>query len=300
MTATTRSLAPAKLNTTVLAVTDVQVNPANKARVIPHSGHLQPTVIVQTGSSYTVTCQAPIKSAYDLIGFAPLKLTALEVQETAYADGKVASGLAHSKWTLGAGATALAIIKGGSVDHDGILFVNIEIFCQSADGITPPLTRSDATALNTLAAVPVLHTMGPVEIAAGTRVDGATGHGFTTGLEFTILGNDGDLYPKVATVLVSEPRLTASYSDPVALIGAITGDLAGGAKTMVLNFRQVDASTGLASATSLSIATAVSRLVPTTISYGQGQVAQAGVEAYAVSSDGSTHPLTVNTADIAP
>lgn len=301
MTATIRSLAPLKINSTVLPVTDVSVNPGNRMQSIPHSGHLQPTVIVQTGSTPTITCRAPILAAYNLIGFAALSVTVLEVQETKYAAGVVASGSVHTKWSLASSATAKAIITGWSVDQDGIAFADIEIACESADGTTHPLSRSDTTALLTLAdASPLLHTMGPVEIPATSRVDGANSHGISTGLTFTTPGNDGDLYPQVVAVLTSQPSITGSYGDPVGLIGAITNDLAGDDKTCVTHFRQVDGTTGLASATTLSITTSVSRIIPTTISYGQGSVASAGFECQAVSSDGSTHPFTVNTGDTAP
>jgi hypothetical protein len=300
MPATVYSLAPCKLNTTVVPVERIGFSPGVLANPHQHSGNEYPTLVAIPGAVPRVTLTIPWRAAYDVLGLGINVLTAFEVYLAKFASLTRASGNVHTKWALSTSCTAAAIIMGASVNQDGVLMAEVEVYPLSNDGVAHPLTRTDNNALPSLASQPVLHTLGPMSIN-GTVVPGLQSASLDLGQRLQVDRTDGASYPILATRIDAAPRVSGTHADPVGLfarLGSLLGvDLTSNA---VAYFRQLSAA-GLVDtgATAVSITVASGRVVPLEVADSQGSVATIGLDVHGLSST-ATHPFAVSVSATAP
>lgn len=301
MPAVVYSLAPAKFNTTVVPVERIGFSAGVIANPHQHSGNEYPTLIAIAGAVPRVTLTVPFRAAYDVLGLGINVLTAFEVYLAKFASLTRASGSVHTKWALSASCTAAAIITGASVNQDGLLMAEVEVYPLSNTGRAHPLTRSDNNALPSLASQPILHTLGPVSID-GTVIPGLQSSSLELGQRLQTQRTDGSDYPTLAVRVDAAPRIQATHADPVTMYNQL-GSLLGAniASGVVAYFRQHAASTGVidTGATAVSITVASGRIVPLEVPAGQGSVATLGLEVHGLST-GATHPFAVSVSATAP
>lgn len=291
------SLAPAKINSTVLAVGNLRVSPAVAKAVTRHSGNEFPSIITIPGAAPRVRFQTPFGPAYTLLGLKALEVTTLDVAMASFAAGlRQTSG---RKFGLSTNATAFVYIRSVAVPPRGIAWAEIECVYLSADGLLHPVTPATAT-LPVLAAEPQLHTAGPSSLNGTVRA-GAVGFTFDLNSEVVdgINGEPGDglLYPTVAQYLGGAPSITVEHGDPVSILtdlGLVGANISANA---VHYLRAYDATTQLALATGLILTIANGRITPLDFGADSGRVATTG---YVVDglSVGATHPIVITTGAI--
>lgn len=300
MPAVVYSMAPAKLNTTVVPVERIGFSAGIIANPHQHSGNEYPTLVAIPGATPRITLTIPFRAAYDVLGLGINVLTAFELYLAKFASLTRASGSVHTKWALSASCTAAAMITGASVNQDGLLMAEVEVYPLSNNGTTHPLTKTDNNALPSLAAQPTLHTLGPMSIN-GTVVPGLSTAGLELGQRMEVQRTDGAPYPILAVRVDAAPRITASHADPVTMynqLGSIMG--ADITANVVAYFRQLTAA-GLVDtgSTAVSVTVASGRVVPLEVADSQGQVATLGVEVHGLSSS-TTHPFAMSVSATAP
>lgn len=301
MVATLSSLAPAKLNSTVVPVKSIGLAPGLISAADRHSGNLYETLVKTSGAEPRVTLNMPFKAAYDVIGLSVLKLTAFEVYAAKFEDYNRSASSVHSKWALSTSATAVAMITGWTVDLDRDLLAVVEVVPLAASAAAHPLTRSDSNALPTLASQPVMHTLGPMSIN-GTVYPGLAAAGGDLGQNLRVLRHDGDRYARNAGLIGGSPRMTARMRDPVTLDGVVSLLGVNLSSNFVQYFRQYDATTGLVtgdSGTGISITCASGRAEAGDISLTDQDVAEMGLNVIGLSTS-STHPFAISTAATVP
>jgi hypothetical protein len=299
MPATVYSMAPCKINTTVIPVERIGFSAGIIANPHQHSGNEYPTLVAIPGATPRVTLTVPFLFAYGMLGLGINVLTGFEVYLAKFASLTRASGSVHTKWALTASCSAAAIITGASVNQDGILMAEVEVYPLSNNGTTHPLTRTDNNALPSLAAQPTLHTLGPMSIN-GTVYPGLTTAGVELGQRLEVQRTDGALYPILAVRVDATPRITATHADPVAVHGILGLTGVNLTSNLVAYFRAMDTA-GLVStgADAVSITVASGRVLPLEISTAQGQVATIGLEVTGLSST-ATHPFAMSISATAP
>lgn len=302
MPATLSSLSPAVLNATTVPVKSVGLTPGIISATDRHSGNLYETLHKTSGAEPRLTLNMPFKAAFDLIGFGILKLTAFEFYLAKFTDYIRSAASEHTKWSLSASATGVAMISGWSVDLDGDLLATVEIIPLAASATAHPLTKSDSNALPALGSQPVMHTLGPCSIN-GTVRPGLRSAGGDLGQNLRPIRSDGDLYARNAGYLGGTPRMNATCTDPITIAGITTLlglNLSGGG--FIQYFRQYDVTTGVVtgdSGTGISITAASGRLQPVDISAADQDVATLGLTVSGLSSS-STHPFAVSVAATVP
>ncbi len=187
-------------------------------------------------------------------------------------------------------------------DLDGDLLAVVEVVPLAASAAAHPLTKSDSNALPTLASQPTMHTLGPCSIN-GTVRPGLRSAGGDLGQNLRVIRSDGDTYPRNAGYLGGSPRMTASNSDPITLVGitSLFGlNLTGGG--FVQYFRQYNATTGEVTGdagTGISITAATGRIEPTDLSVSDQDIPSLGLQVTGLS-DSSTSPFVVSVAATVP
>lgn len=300
MPAIVYSLAPAKLNSTVVPVERVGFSPGVIANPHQHSGNEYPTLVAIPGATPRITLTIPFRAAYDVLGLGISALTGFEVYLAKFGSLTRLATSTHTKWALTTDCTAAAIITGASVNQDGLLMAEVEVYPLSNNGTTHPLTRTDNNAMPTLSAQPTLHTSGPLSIN-GTVIPGVASYGIDLGQRLEVQRTDGALYPLLAVRVDAAPKLTATHADPVTMINAL-GSLLGAniSSNVVAYFRQL-ATSGITDtgATAVSITVASGRVLPLEVTSAQGQVATMGLEVHGLSSS-ATHPFAMSVSATAP
>lgn len=301
MPATVYSLAPARLGSTVIPVERIGVSAGVIANPHQHSGNEYPTLVAIPGATPRITLTSPWRAAYDVLGLGMNVLSTMDVYLAKFASLTRASGSVHTKWGLTASCSAAAIITGASVNQDGLLMAEIEIYPLSNNGTTHPLTRTDNNAMPSLASQPILHTLGPASIN-GTVIPGLTSAGLELGQRLDVQRTDGALYPLLAVRIDAAPRLSATHADPVSLYAQL-GSMLGADITsnFVAYFRQHNATTGVidTGSSAVSITVAAGRILPLEVIDAQGQVATLGIDVHGLSS-GAAHPFAVSVSATAP
>ncbi len=264
------SLAPLKLNSTVLAVSNLTVSPEIMAAGNRHSGNMFPSVLTVAGATPQIRFKTPWQEAYTLIGVgvAPLKCTTVEIYMAKFVDAARSSSSVHARYALATSpgaALGFATIQGASVDQNGVLMADVKIALTSYDGMTHALLRSDNNALPTLAAEPVLYSLGPIKVN-GTVISGESSASMEMGVSDQSIPSDGDLYPRTYGVLGYDRGLTVNFADGAsawASLGLLGTNITA---NVVQYFRQYDATTQSKLTTGLSLTIASGRIVPDTIS----------------------------------
>lgn len=296
-----RSLAPMRVNTTVIPVADVQVPPEVASEAFRHSGGEFASALVVPGAAPRVRYRTPAKVALDLIGLKALRATATDLHFAKFTDGIRDSGSAHTKYGLAVGATAFHFIRSISVADRGIAWADCEAILCSADGMTHPIAAPTLVALPTLVSQPSLHTLAPVSIN-GTAIGGVLGWSLDNAPEIMvgIDGNPGDglLYPTIATYLGASPTIEVAHGDSVGLLATLgmTG-LAVNGSTFKAWLRDYDATNHVALATGLSFTVASGRMIPVDYGADSGRLARGGLRIQGLST-GATHPVVTATGTV--
>jgi hypothetical protein len=301
MPASLYSLAPCKLNTTVVPVERIGLSAGIIANVHQHSGNEYPTLVAIPGATPRITLTIPFRAAYDVLGLSLVSLTGFEIYLAKFASLVRSASSVHTKWALSSSCTAAAMITGLSVNQDGLLMADVEVTPLSNTGMAHPLTRTDNNALPALASQPILHTSGPMSIN-GTVVPGLQSFGVDLGQSLSVQRTDGAMYPIVAARVDARPKISATHADPVGMYAQLASMLGANiTANAVAYFRQYDATTGVvdAGATAVSITVASGRVMPLEVATEQGGVATVGVDVHGLSA-GATHPFAVSVSATAP
>ncbi|MBA3622960.1 MAG: hypothetical protein H0W48_00520 [Methylibium sp.] len=294
------SLAPIKLNSTVLATLDLQLPPDVQAEAFRHSGNEFASAIVVPGATPRVRFRTPFKPAYDLIGLKGLPLTVFDVHLAKFSSGFRSSGSDHPKLSLNTSAQAFAYITRVACADRGIALAEVEVVVLSSNGMANPLSAITTGALPSLAAQPSLHTLGTT-VVNGSTIAGGTGFSWDFGPEISLgldgAPGDGLLYHTAASYLGGAPMLDVEHGDPISAltnIGYLGSALTG---NFVQWLRTYDAATKVALATGLSLTVADGRVLPADIGAGNGRVATGGIRCMPTSTSG-THPVVVSTGTV--
>jgi hypothetical protein len=300
MAATLSSMAPIQINSTVLPVESYGLSLGIIAEIHEHSGGIYPTAERISGAVPRITARIPFRAAYDLIGLTILEATTVDCYMTKYGALIPTAGSTHPKLALTTSCKAAVHITGASVDPDGMLFADVEIFPLSTAGVAHPLTYTQTNALPSITQ-PVRHTLGPWS-HNGTVLPGVTGYGIDFGQRVEVTRHDGDPYAIAALRNGGQPRFSIAHADPFALLNSLT--LTGSDITAndVLYFRQYNATTGVidTGATAISMTIGKGRVKPLEVTNAQGQISTIGVEIAALSTDGTSAPIVVATNATAP
>lgn len=297
--ATLWSCAPCKINTTVLAVESISLSAEVAAIVHQHSGNEYPTLIAVPGAAPRMRLKTFFHDAWTLIGGGVLRATVLEMYLAKFTSLARDTGAAHTKIALASSAVAAIYISGASVSEDGILMADVDIVPLSADRITHPLALTNSVSLPTLAAQPVLHTMGSVKFN-GSVIVGAVSSGVDFGVQYESVRTDGALYADVGLRVGAAPKCSAEIVDPQAALTSLGMLGTAISSSTALYFKRFDATTGVCgTANAVSITIASGRVHPDETPTDDRKVARQTISLFGTSST-STHPFTVSLVDTAP
>lgn len=264
------SLAPAKLNSTVLAIRNLRISLAVDANPFRHSGNLYPSILTVPGGQPMVTFQTPFFPAYTLMGMGngALKLTVFEAYLATFADSVRQPGAVHTKYhlnTVPGAATGFAYITGASVDNNGVLMADIMVALISFDGMANPLLRVDNVSIPTLAGEPALHTLGPIEVN-GTVIGGVSQAGIDTGYQTQFLKTDGDMFPRNFACLGADRTMSVQFKDALTAWDELTLLGVAISANVIQYFRSYSAPNQVKLTTGMSFTMASGRIVPDTLS----------------------------------
>lgn len=273
------SLSPLKINSTVLAVSNLRFSPDVQVSSFRHSGNIYPSVIAVPGAQAKVTFSTPFWAAYGLIGVAaaPLKCTVVEIYLAKFTDATRSASTDHAKYALASSpgaALGFATITGARVEQNGILMADVQIQFTSYDGMTHPLLRTDAGTLPTLSSEPLLHSLGPTTINSTTYA-GESSAMLDMGVQDQALATDGDLYPRSYCVTGYNRLLSIGFSTPATIWSALGMTGAAITANIVQYFREYDATTQIKKATGLSLTIASGRITPDAMSVDSLGIANA-------------------------
>lgn len=298
MTMTIASLAPIKINSTVIAVKDVQFSPDIAYMAEQHSGYEFPSLGVVPGAAPRIRFKTPLTGAYSLIGMKLLIGTTFELYFATFASGLRQSGANHKKLNLNTSATVCAYIVGGSVGQNGVVWVDVEVVGLSADGVVNPFQITASVSLPTLSSEPQLHTMGPYALN-GTRKDGASNLGFQTNVQLATTLNDGDSFPRSVGWMGAAPELAIEHQDALTVLGDLGLTGLNLVTSAAIFFCGIDPTTQLRQTTGFSFTVSSGRALPGPVTLNQGQLPRQGIMIKPLSAT-STHPLVVATAATVP
>lgn len=297
------SLAPIRLNSTVLATADLAVPLEVASEAFRHSGNEFASALVVPGAAPRVRFKTPFKPAYDLIGFKGLPVTVLDVYFAKFVASIRDAGSTHAKYSLASSAEGLAYITSISVSNRGIAMAEVEVVLLSSDGMVHPFAAVTTAALPSLGSQPALHTLGVASIN-GTHIGGAMS--VTVDLAPDIMvgvdgaPGDGLLYPTVAAYMGGSPAIEVEHGDPITLLATLglTG-VAVGASTFKQWFREYDstAHVTLATGVSLTIASGAGRVIPIAPGSDNLGLAKGGFRIEGLAATG-THPLVLGTGTV--
>ncbi len=293
------SMAPVKLNSTVMAASDVRLMPNNAMQTFRHSGNLFDSIAAFSGGVPRISFKTPVKDALSTIGTGLLALTTFEVFAAKFSNStfiRLATST-HTKWAATSGC---AYISGWSVGQNGVCMADVEVVVFSSDGATHPLTRSDANAMITVASEPLLHTLGPLSVN-GSVITGLNQISVSMGHTLDVRVSDGDLYPRNAALLAGSPSISGEHLDPLTLLTTL--NLAGvniNGSSVIAYWKSFDATTQVVStANSISVTMASGRIAVEDMSEGQNNANKSSIRVSPLSTS-TTHPLVISTAASAP
>lgn len=297
-----RSLAPMRINTTVIPVAALQVPPEVATEAFRHSGNEFASALVVPGAAPRARWRMPAKTAYDLIGLKFLKATVLDLHFAKFIDGIRDNTATHTKYALATNAVAMVYIHRFSVADRGIAWADCEAIFLSADGMVHPIAAPTTVALPTLASQPSLHTAGTAVINT-VAVPGSMEAAIELApqVQVGIDGSPGDglLYPTVAAYLGAAPAIEVGHADPIALLAqlGLTGVAAAGASGFDLWLRDYDSTNQVALSTGVRFRIASGRIVPVDFGADTGRVMRSGLRCEGLSGS-TTHPIAVSTGSV--
>jgi hypothetical protein len=292
------SSSPCKLNTTVMAATDLRLSANIASQVYQHSGNLFPSVAVLSGAIPRIAFKTPIKDALTVIGTGLLALTNLDFMLAKFSNSTFikATTSVHTKWNASSGC---AYISGWSIGQGGICLADVDVVPLSTDGTTHPLTRSDNNAMLTLSSEPILHTLGPLSVN-GSVITGLNQLSVAMNHTLDVRVSDGDLYPRNAALLAGSPTITGEHLDPATLLTTLSLIGVNISANVIAYWKSFDVTTQIVStANSVSAAIASGRIVAENIDAGQNNPAKSAIHVIPLSST-ATHPLVTSIAATAP
>lgn len=292
-------MSPLKINSTVLAVQNVQFSPEIAYSGFQHSGNEFASIGVCPGGKPMVKFRTPFLAAYNLIGLKLLVATTLEVYFATFSAGLRNSGSAvNTKLGLNTSCTACAYITGASAGQNGILMADVEVIGLSTTGALHPFLETGTVSLPTLGSEPQLHTMGPFALNA-SRLDGATTSGFTNGIQLSVPLNDGDSFPRTIAWMGAAPRLQVAHQDALQIVTSLGLLGTNIATSLAVFFAGIDPTTQLRQTTGVSLTITSGRVNPGPVQFALNQPASIGITGEALSAT-ATHPIAVATAATLP
>ncbi len=292
-------LGPLKLNSTVLAVNNLELPHDVASEAFRHSGNEFASVLTVPGAAPRISFSTPFYEAYALIGLKSLKITVAEIYFAKFVDAVRQSGGVHRKYSLAASAVGHAYIKSVSVAQRGILMAEVEVVFLSSDSMTHPLSSSDAGTLPTLSGEPQLYTLGPIGIN-GTNYGSNTQCGLQLGASMSADATDGSLYPTVAAYHGGDPIISVDYNDPATINGAIGQTGTNLTSNFVQYFKPYNATTHVATlASSLSLTIASGRIIPEPWNAGNLAMSRGSARIIGLSTS-ATHPWVIATGASSP
>ncbi len=292
------SAAPVKLNSTVMAATDIKLSPNIANQVYQHSGNLFPSSSILSGAIPRLTFKTPIVSALTTIGTGILALSNLDFMLAKFSNSTYArlATSTHRKWNAALGA---ACVTGWSVGQNGICMADVEVVPLVADGVTHPLTPTDNNAMMILASEPLLHTLGPLSVN-GTVITGLNQLSVSMGHTIDVRVSDGDLYPRNAALLAGAPSITGEHLDPVTLISALSLIGVNISASVIAYWKSFDATTQIVSVSnSISATIGLGRIFANDVDANQNNPAKASISVVPLSTT-TTHPMVISTSATAP
>ncbi len=291
-------MSPLLLDTTKLAIQDLEFTPDIVSNPFRHSGNEFPSVGVLPGGRPAMRFKTPFVAAFNYISLKAKLATAAEIYFATFANGLRQSGANHAKLSLNTSAKAFNWISGASVRQNGLLMADVTTMFLSSDGVANPLVYSaSGNTLPVLSAEPQLNTLGPIG-RNGTRKDGAANLGFANNCIIVSPVNDGDKFPKTATLFGAEPKFMVEHQDPMLMLTDL--GLEGEAITsMALFFAGIDPNNGRRQTTGVSLTATLGHRYPGSFKWALNDPASVGIVADLLSIDG-THPIAVNTAATLP
>jgi hypothetical protein len=297
-----RSLAPLRINSTVLPIADLQVSPDIASEAFRHSGNEFPSALTQPGAAPRLRWKTPAKTAIDLIGLKALKATVLDIHFAKFVDAIRSASSVHTKIALATNCLASVFIRRFAVQDRGVAWADCEAILLSNDGMTHPMAAPTSVALPTLASQPSLHTLGTTELN-GNIYGGAKG--FSCDLNPDMMvgldGSPGDglLYPMAATYRGGSPIIEVDHADPVGLMAALSQiGVAIGVSTFKQWLRDYDSTNHVALTTGVSLTVASGRANPVEYAADSGRQTRGGLRIEALST-GTSHPVVVATGTVA-
>ncbi len=292
------SSAPVKLNSTVMAATDIKLSANIANQVYQHSGNMFPSSSVLSGAVPRITFKTPVVSALGVIGTGVLALSNFDIMLAKFSNSTYArlATSTHRKWNAALGA---ACVTGWSVGQNGVCLADVEVVPLVADGSTHPLTPTDNNAMLTLASEPLLHTLGPISVN-GSVITGLNQLSVSMGHTLDVRISDGDLYPRNAALLAGSPSITGEHLDPVTLISALSLIGVNISANVIAYWKSFDATTQIVStANSISATIALGRIIAEDVDPSQNNAAKSSIRVVPLSTT-TTHPLVISTAATAP
>ncbi len=292
-----RSLAPLRINTTVLPIADLQVSPDIATEAFRHSGNEFASALTMPGALPRVRWRTPVKAAVDLIGLKILKATAFDIFFALFEDGIRSTDANHTIIGLNDDAAAAVFIRRFSVQDRGVCWAECEAVLLSSDGMIHPLADPTTDDLPTLASEPSLHTLGPSDVN-GTVYGGALAMSVDLGPDVMVgldgSPGDGLLYPMAATYRGGSGIIDTEHGDPIGLMAALgmIGVAVDGGDKFTQWLRDYDAVNHVALATGMSLAIGAGRITPVESRTDSGKLLRGGMHVEGLSLD-DAHPITV-------
>lgn len=293
MTLAIAGMSPVLLDTTKLAVEDLQYSPDLLSVPFQHSGYEFPSVGVRPGGRPAWKFRTPFLDAYAYIGLKAKLATVCDIYFATFASGLRQAGANHTKLGLNTNCKAFCWIDGASVRQHGVLMADVNVLMLSIDSTTFPFQYVSAVSLPVLGAEPALHTLGPIGLN-GVRKDGSKNHGFRNNCTIVAPINDGDKYPRNAVLMGAKPKLMIEHEDPMQMLTDLTVEGVAIPTSLALYFAGIDPTTGKRMTTGISLTGASGHAQHTGFKWSMTDPASVGIEVDLLSAT-STHPIAVNT-----
>jgi hypothetical protein len=214
---------PARLNTTVLAVTDISVEATAATDLIrlQHSANRFNSVTVRASSEPRIRFSTPVKPALDLLGVDGLRLTVAEAWMCKFADfRRTATASDDAKIDMNANCHAFAYIDSISASQGQMAMANVVVEILLGTATTEEAIKLGTGDIPTLGAEPALHTIGPIA-HNGSRIDGVRSLNLGFGHQFIRLPSDGDVVARNGLLAATDPTMTAEVVDPPQWLTAL-------------------------------------------------------------------------------
>lgn len=224
----------------------------------------------------------PLGSA--LTAAAPLVLYA----QKRTAGGTRATGGVHQSYTV---APGIVVPNRLSCDHGGNAQLSYSFAAVSSDGTTEPVAISATATLPDMPALDDHFTIGAVQIG-GTTLASKTNVAIDFGVQLSVEGADGDLYPTIVTIEVVEAVVTITTVDITLASIALGGKQGTHANTSIV-FRKRDPGGTLAEDDEVTLTAAGLAVVNDRLRGAMGSPAS-GVIALHCTFDGTNSPIKLS------